>query len=170
MSNPSASGPKDDARGTLFRLISPADLPPPHGPFKCHHSDRFLTLQSDIDGTFAHHLSAGNSFLQSLTLDDLRSCAYHLHDWRAIGAAALTIYDEWGPLVPHANILSAVSDTSLDNAEALWLWSIFADPIVISSAGESFVNGQHRACGLRFAGVDLIVVEDTRSEAAVSEP
>lgn len=141
-----------------FRLAPTDSLPVPHEPFKCEHAGRFTSIQEA--GETADRASVGARFLASLTTADRSRCHYHQADWLAIGQAAERIFHRLGAQVDSADVLDEIEREGLANREALWLHSLFADPMGVSRANDRFINGQHRACALRFSSISNVVLAD----------
>jgi hypothetical protein len=52
--------------------------------------------------------------------------------------------------------VTAARQVRLRRKDRSWLWSLFADPVIIG--GGSYTNGQHRGCALRFSGAERAAV------------
>jgi hypothetical protein len=134
----------------IFEAVEVGSLPPPHNPSNCENYTRF----ADISQMLAHagvadELAAGREFLATLTAQECAKCTYHQADWRAIADESTRIVGSLG----RCNIDDyerEVESSALKEREKGWLASLFGDPVVIE--GESYTNGQHRGCALRFSG------------------
>jgi hypothetical protein len=88
----------------------------------------------------------------------LRQGYYDAADWPAIAAAAVTaLSDGVDPLDTSA--IGRHAGTTLNERDALWLYWLFADPVVVYRDLSGFVNGMHRTWHMRRAGVLRSVVE-----------
>ncbi len=133
----------------VFEAIPVASLPPPHGPYQCQHIDRFKKLLGRSE-SHAKSLAAGRIFMDSLTPDDLRTCRYHRANWARIADASAQIVDQL-PGAEGDDYAAAAQAWRLPAKDRKWLYSLFDDPIVLSDNRNSYVNGQHRGCALRFS-------------------
>ena len=149
----------EQRRRPLFDAFAVSELPPPHNPFSCHHSQRFRRIaeqtQVGADSWREADLVAGRAFLGTFTPDDLRACRFHEGQWRAIADESVRIIDLLGRRDPE-DYAAAARRSPLRKTDRRWLVSLFADPIVIGRS--SYTNGQHRGCALRFSGADRAAV------------
>jgi len=77
---------------------------------------------------------------------------YEEADWRTIAAAAgAALSDGVDPLDTSA--IGRHAADSRNERDALWLYSLFADPVVVCRDRSGFVNGVHRTWHMRRAGV-----------------
>ncbi len=146
--------------GRTFRLLPVSQLPYPHAPSVCAFEPLF-----DYQAEALASGRGGRKFIRRvrwLGRRRRRACTYHQHDWRAIGAAAERILSQQGPRPQQ--VWRAVEASGLPEQERCWLRSLFVDPITIPMQQEEgeygYVNGQHRACALRFSGWPRAVVSD----------
>ena len=148
-----------DASLPMFEAYPVADLPPPHAPFRCQHHARFERMARDAhDSTGTSRealLATGRAFVASLTPADRRACRFHNGDWRAVADESVRIISELGPQ-ERSKYRLAVLQARLPDRERQWLVSLFAQPIDIH--GDSYSNGQHRGCALRFSGAQCAAV------------
>ncbi|MGA3058428.1 MAG: hypothetical protein ABSE70_10410 [Candidatus Limnocylindrales bacterium] len=149
----------DEQWRPVFEAVAVADLPPPHGPFKCQHRDRFdqLRRQTQVGAESWHEadLAAGRRFLATLTPADLQACRYHRADWKAIADESVRIIESLGRRDREEYDAEAKRST-LPGEDRRWLVTLFAEPIFIG--GGAYINGQHRGCALRFSGADRAAV------------
>lgn len=140
----------------VWEAVAVTSLPPPHEPFKCQHSGRLKQLlgtSKKIEG----HLNAGRRFIASLTPADREQCSYHNGDWASIADASARIIDLHGGTNEPGYIL-AVERSRLPARDRRWLASLFHHPIQLGEGGNSYINGQHRSCALRFSGAQRAAV------------
>lgn len=149
----------DEQWRPVFEAVPVAELPPPHGPFKCRYRDRFKLIEERTQvGAESWHdadLAAGRAFLGTLTADDLRKCRYHDGNWKAIAEESVRIIDSLGPRDRNEYAAEAKRST-LPDRDRRWLVTLFSEPIFIG--GGAYTNGQHRGCALRFSGADRAAV------------
>jgi hypothetical protein len=145
-------GTTAELRRPVFRAFPVAAFPPP-APFRCAHAARYERILRSIthgaDQDVDARREAGRRFLASLTPADLAVCPYHAGDWESVADESVRIIEALGPQDLDAYVCAA-SDTDLPPQERQWLVSLFSDPIEASEGG--YVDGQHRACALRFSG------------------
>ncbi len=157
----------------VFAAYPVRNLPPPHGPFKCAHTDRYDTILDSLEdhgGDYMdRNLQAGSILLQSLTSSDLATCStYHRANWHAIADESVAIITELGIRDDKGDYQKATK-RRLRGKERDWLFSLFWDPIVISD--RSYTDGQHRGCALRFSGAQrAAVVVDTEETGEFEYP
>ena len=149
-------GTTQDVWRRVFGVVDVADLPPPHNPSSCEHSDRFESIEERLQAKgVCDELAAGRLFLDTITPDDCASCRYHDGDWAAIADESVRIVEKLG--VRHQDeYLEAAAQSRLGEDDRGWLESLFFDPVDI--AGGSYTNGQHRGCALRFSGASRAAV------------
>lgn len=152
-------GTLTEAARPVFEAYPVADLPPPHLPFRCQHRARFERMVRDIhsrEGTSrAALLEVGRAFVASLTPADLLACHFHDGDWRSVADESVRIINQLGPQ-ERAEYRVAALQARLPDRERGWLLSLFAQPIDIHR--DSYSNGQHRGCALRFSGAECAAV------------
>jgi hypothetical protein len=153
------AGNFEKLRQDIFEVIPVTDLPRPHNPSKCTHRARFDAILAEL-GSFGRsghstELEAGRRFLRTLTSDDTSACWYHQPDWKEIADRSAGIIESVGRQDPRA-YLAAAAQENLPAADLRWLVSVFDNPIQVR--GDSYVNGQHRGCALRFSGADRAAV------------
>lgn len=143
-------GTTQDVWCRVFSVVDVADLPAPHSPSSCEHSDRFENIAERVrtEGV-DHQLAAGRLFLETITPEDCARCSYHDGDWAAIADESVRIVEELG-ISGQNEYLEAAKRSTLGEDDRSWLESLFFDPVDI--AGGSYTNGQHRGCALRFSG------------------
>ena len=152
-------GTLNEAARPVFKAHPVADLPPPHMPFRCRHYARFERMVRDTsspEGTSRPALlEVGRAFVASLTPADLLACHFHDGDWRSVADESVRIINQLGPQ-ERAEYRVAAVQARLPDRERGWLLSLFAQPIDIHR--DSYVNGQHRGCALRFCGAACAAV------------
>jgi len=148
----------------VVEIVPVADLPSPHNPWKCSNSPRFREL-SVAQGQLAHGISAGELFRSGLTAAEVRSCPIHQVDWNAIGLEAVRIAAAGGSA--EVMLATAKRSLALNGGAKRLLVSLFESPIMLRDS--SYIDGQHRACGLWFSGLpDAVVsVSDRVSIASI---
>lgn len=152
----------------VFDVVPVDSLPPPHGPFRCHHSDRFGRIEAQQeDQSAAAALQAGRQFLESLTSADRQVCGYHQGDWKLVADTSVELVLQLGGRADTSDYIEPVSKLCLPSMEKKWLASLFRDPIVVS--GGQYTNGQHRGCAARFSGAERVAVV-VDSELTTVEP
>ncbi len=107
--------------------------------------------------THKDKLDVGRRFLASLTADERAQCRYHKADWRAIADASAGIVDRLSGS-RNADYAEAAHKVKLPERDRRWLLSLFVMPIDLSDGRDSYVNGQHRGCALRFSGAERAAV------------
>jgi hypothetical protein len=134
----------------VFGIVDVADLPPPHNPSSCEHSERFEDIEERVRAEGVNdELAAGRLFLATITPEDCARCRYHDADWAAIADESVRIVEELGER-DQDEYLEAAARSRLEVDDRSWLRSLFFDPVDI--AGGSYTSGQHRGCALRFSG------------------
>jgi hypothetical protein len=145
-------GTTAEPRRPVFRAFPVVAFPPP-APFRCAHAARYERILRSIrrgaDQDVDARREAGCRFLASLTEADRAVCPYHAGDWKSVAEESVRIIETLGPQDPDAYIRAA-SGSDLPPRERRWLVSLFRDPIEASEGG--YIDGQHRACALRFSG------------------
>jgi hypothetical protein len=149
-------GTTQDVWRRVFGVVEVADLPPPHNPSSCEHSDRYEDIREQVraDGV-DDELTAGVRFLDTITPEDCVRCRYHDGDWATIANESVRIVEELG-VCDQDKYLEAAAQSELEGDDRSWLESLFFDPVDI--AGGSYTNGQHRGCALRFSGASRAAV------------
>lgn len=137
----------------VFEAVDVMQLPPFHYASRCEHSDRFRRMYEEARRDFAwdhrDEQEVGRRFMQTLSADDRASCFFHQADWVAIADESVRIIHELG----EGNrwiYAEAARDSSLDGQDRRWLASLFEYPLMVE--GNSYGDGQHRGCALRFSG------------------
>ncbi|MHB1526757.1 MAG: hypothetical protein ACYCZN_10845 [Candidatus Dormibacteria bacterium] len=143
----------------VFRAIPVGELPPPHAPFRCAHSNRYDQIlvrlgSQEGDDLVDRELRAGMLFLQSLTEADLAVCSWHQADWRSIANQGVAVLEELG--ARDDKDYEEAARKRLRGQDRGLLESLFRDPILVGRGG--YTNGQHRGCALRFSGAERAVV------------
>ena len=157
MRDQGSDGQDNDDDGPVLRLLAVDQLPAPHGPFRCDFGDKFDEQAEDAQPGRggAQYLA----YLDEMGATGRESCHYHQSDWRAIAEAAQELLAQHGSR-PDTDVIGAAADAlPLSTKDKRWLYSLFADPIVVGSDG-TFINGQHRGCALRFSGWPVAVVSN----------
>ena len=147
----------NDDDGPVLRLLAVHQLPAPHWPYQCHFVDQFDEQAEDAQPGRggAQYLA----YLDEMGATGRESCHYHRSDWWAVAEAAQDLLAQHGPRPDMDVIAPAVDALPLSTTDKRWLYSIFADPIVVGSDG-TFINGQHRGCALRFSGWPVAVISN----------
>jgi hypothetical protein len=141
-----------ETTAAVWEAVPVTSLPPPHHPFKCKYAERFDAMVGAAKSHKAH-LAAGRRFLDSLTAEERAECRYHKADWAAIANASAEVVDELAGRTD-ADYRAAAGRRKLAAREKTWLIGLFAMPIDLSDGRDSYVNGQHRGCALRFSGAE----------------
>lgn len=140
-----------------LRLLPVRRLPMPHNPSGCYFADRF-----DHKAEHSKSGSGGVKFLRRLRWMGARkrsACPYHAQvDWKQIAASAEALLAEHGPDADPQAVSASIDLLALEGNDRLWLESLFYDPIIVPLGAESYLNGQHRGCALRFSGWPVAVV------------
>ncbi|MGH3571749.1 MAG: hypothetical protein ACRDR6_22785 [Pseudonocardiaceae bacterium] len=144
-----------------IRSVSLAALPWPHRLSKCEHLKRIeaavRTYPDDDDATDDAGQAATAEVFGELTAADFAACRYHQAAWAAIGAIALELTEsgksDWEALE------QIDREQRLSGEDRKWLRSLFQDPICWDDGDASLVNGQHRLCALRAAGVSSCPID-----------
>ena len=143
----------------VFTALPVGELPVPHGPYSCRHSDRFKEIQARCsDNAMSREekeQTVGKEFLSTLSRTDLSRCRYHKADWKRIADESVRIIEQIGKADPE-QYLQEVKRSKLRKRDKGWLDSLFRDPIFVG--GDSFTNGQHRGCALRFSGAQRAAI------------
>ncbi len=149
--------PEPGGRLDAMGIVSVADLPWAHNPFKCAHRDRFEEIRGLYDKSPGGKLPAGAHFFSSLSADEFAACSYHKRDWIAIAAASLELLQGLRPGSDLRDVLGAAANLLPDGPDRQQLVCLFSDPIKFSPRAIRLTNGQHRACALKAAGAPLCV-------------
>lgn len=148
----------DEIDAPVFEAIAVDELPPPHLPFKCALAERFEVIKAergDEDTDLADAVRPEEQFLASLTADDRASCEFHAADWRSIADEGVRIL-ETSTSADQDELVALARSCRLPSVERRWLVSLFDQPVVVHE--NSFGDGQHRGCALRFSGARQAVV------------
>lgn len=94
---------------------------------------------------------------------DSCTCWYHAVNWREANAIAIQVVRMHGPVLDLDAVREALPDL-VRPTELEWaIWSLFADPIVISNpkggASATYTNGQHRVQAMMDQGVEVALIE-----------
>ncbi len=156
-------GTEQEVYVRVFEAFPVERLPPPHLPARCAHLGRFHEIEAALTARFSNgierSLEAGRCFLATLTPVDLAACPRHAADWKAIADESVRILA--GSESDGERLAEAVR-SALPEVERRWLVSLFDDPVRIG--GDSYSNGQHRGCALRFSGAQRAAI-NVRDEA-----
>lgn len=140
-------------------MVPLASMPFAHSPFRCAHKARFTEVRGAAQES-GDETVAGRLFFEQLDPAAFEECPYHRGDWRRIAEAAGLIVDGLAGGAPLQDVLRSLrARLVLSEDDALWLWSLFDDPICWRPGEDEVVNGQHRLCALRAAGVPCAPVE-----------
>lgn len=167
--------PEEEERHLLadMQSVAVADLPWPHNPSRCAHSDRFNAIRTLYDDDFDGHIPAGAHFFLSLGQNDFDACDYHDHDWISIAAASVKLLDQLPPDADREQIANAVSNLLPNGSDQRELLYLFSDPIVWAPGETSIINGQHRSCALRASGAPecaVLTCGDSLYRAVCGDP
>jgi hypothetical protein len=137
--------------------VAVADLPWAHNPSRCAHYQLYTQLEEYYGTDFTSLAAAGAHFFLSLSTEQLSSCRYHDHDWKAIAAASVALLEQIpaGAEPEHVHALAAGLLT--DANDRFELECMFLDPIIWVPGSVTITNGQHRTCALKAAGASLCV-------------
>ncbi|MCC5579229.1 hypothetical protein IMZ11_26735 [Microtetraspora sp. AC03309] len=145
------------------RMVPLSALPWPHNLFKCAHRQRADDVLAsypapDRDGGAEQMSQAAHAELfGQMTAEDFAACLYHQVNWQAIGEVARRAVEQHDGDWEAA--LARSDSPALTDDDTTWLSYLFADPLCWNDGEDSFVNGQHRACALRVAGVPACPVD-----------
>lgn len=150
-----------------LRMVALSQLPWPHHLHRCAHVDRFRAVEASyprISGRDRKRLgievdanrAANAEFFSGLSAADFAVCEFHAPDWAAI----IDVVEEHADAMPvHAAVEAASEDLRLTEQQRFWARSLGGDPICWSDGADGLVNGQHRLCALRAAGVAAAPVD-----------
>ncbi|OPC76705.1 hypothetical protein B4N89_45295 [Embleya scabrispora] len=99
--------------------------------------------------------------------DDFRACDYHRGNWAVIARAAERALAAGGDSADMAD--RAEHNPEFDEHDRKYAVSLFYDPMTWSDGDEALVNGQHRLCALRAAGVVSCPVDGRHLPETVHE-
>jgi hypothetical protein len=146
-----------------LRLVPLSELPWPHG-IDCRHRRRFLEIldsypkkeSAPTDRPWPSQAAAAQLFLELTEEEGFATCSYHQAGWVEIGEIAhrLVAAGDWRQAWTDLDV-----DGSLEREDRHWLYSLFRDPIRWDEGGSNLINGQHRLCALRAAGVSACPVD-----------
>lgn len=168
-----------------YRWIPVADLPPPHNPFRCDHSEHFArflrkrkrqaqlvrVLTRKATSPVKVELAAGADFRRWLTSSAAPPCSWHTHgtDWAEVVVWTRKAWD-----ANHSSwtrqAVSCWVESHVPVRSRLGVLAMVSDPIGWSGRDSALANGQHRALALRGAGVSevLVAVPDGANSRATS--
>jgi hypothetical protein len=89
------------------------------------------------------------SMVLGLEPSQVTACGYHWPDWHLAAATAVALVEQTGHLPWDALDEAAAS---MDDETRWAFYSLRMEPIVWAG-GERLVNGQHRVCAMKLAGV-----------------
>ena len=140
-----------------FRSVPLTALPWPHLQSDCPLGDLAEQHRDRVPDTHGAHAAA---FLSRSGRQIQASCDYHQADWprlvRILEEALAAATKDERPLVnTHPEF------TQLAPTEQKWLEALVYDPIRYSDGSHALINGQHRLCAMRAAGVTHCPVEGT---------
>lgn len=136
---------------TGFRSMPLAALPWPHHQAGCplgQLADDYQRTPHAFAPQTAH--AAASISPEGAQIRD--ECPYHRPDWPKL----VRIFDEAVAAVEHGDsplVRMHPDYESLSEDEQRWLHTLVSEPITYDDGGDVLVNGQHRLCALRFAGV-----------------
>ena len=102
-------------------------------------------------------------------------CWYHAVDWAEVHRLAVGILERCGTVISTEDVHDACMAVDGPKEVAHAVWSLFSDPIVISSPAlcepPEYINGQHRARAILDQGLAAVVVEQNppRDPAVVAQ-
>ncbi|WP_328843019.1 hypothetical protein [Streptomyces sp. NBC_00258] len=142
---------------TAVRAVPTAELPWPHGLFKCEYAERGKRIARTYPGGHREDQTAHAELFANLTEKEFAACPYHQGDWRAIAEAALAFAEVDEDEEPErASELHAMEHLSPRDRE--WAQAMVGDHIWWDEGDTSLTNGQHRLCAMRAAGVTRVPV------------
>ncbi|MER5226419.1 hypothetical protein [Streptomyces flaveus] len=149
-------------RGTVdVHPVAAAELPWPHGLFKCEYATRWKRLKATYPEAEQGLQVARAELFASLSEDDFAACPYHQADWQAIARTALDIAAAHGAGDEEtAERLATLQH--LDETDRPWAHDLLHDHIHWDSGDTALTNGQHRLCAMRAAGVTHVPVYGRR--------
>jgi hypothetical protein len=146
-----------------LRLVPLSALPWPHG-IVCQYQRRFEEIlegfprkeSAPTDTPWPSQVAAAQLFLELTEQEGFAACSYHQAGWAKIGefAQRLLAAGDWRQAWEDMDV-----DGSLPPEDRPWLRSLFTDPICWNDGGWGLINGQHRLCALRAAGVGACPVD-----------
>ncbi len=152
-------GTTQGRRRPIFEALAVSDLPPPHRLFRCLHAARFDSLAARTSAASVSGITPGvdigQLFLDSLTPADIKACPRHAGGWKSIADESVRII-ETNAGGDSADYVAEARRGHLPHDDLAWLVSLFRDPVDIS--GRAYIDGQHRACALRFSGAERAAV------------
>lgn len=146
----------------MLAVVDVAALPWPHNPGRCAYLDRFLELELSYPSDAA--AVAGAHWFVSLDPADT-ACPAHRADWSAAAGAAVAVL-EAGTARERDALLNALTATNPPPETVRAAASFFTQPIAWVPGSSTVINGQHRACALKLAGVQRCVVDVDGQEPA----
>ncbi len=139
--------------------VATADLPWPHGPFRCPHNSRFEAILERLPPGWASHPAAGAQWYLSLTDADFAACPFHQADWQRIAEVSVELRRRMPTGADAATLNALLAELCPDDPERTWVRSLFTDPIHYDVHSDRVGNGQHRACALRASGAPCAVAD-----------
>jgi hypothetical protein len=146
-----------------LRLVPLSELPWPHS-IDCQYWRRFEEILDSYprkesvptDGPRPSQAAAAQLFLELTEEEGFAACPYHQGGWARIGEIAqrLLAAGDWRRAWTDLDV-----DGALEREDRRWLDSLFTDPIRWNDRGSHLVNGRHRLCALRAAGVSACPVD-----------
>lgn len=149
----------------MLAVVDVAALPCTHNPGRCAYRDRLLELELSYPSDAA--AVAGAHWFVSLNPADT-TCQAHRADWAAAAQAAVAVL-EAGTARERDALLDALAATNLPSETARAAASFFTQPIAWVPGSATVINGQHRSCALKLAGVQRCVV-DADGQEPIPEP
>lgn len=143
-----------------FRAVPLSELPWPGTLFKCAHAARAEQVRVTYPDDEAAHTpvwpAVNAELFAALTGTDFADCPYHRPDWTAIAPACVDAMAAGPDLADMCAALHA--DPRVPDGQHAWAEAVFTDPIGWDETSATFINGQHRSCALRAAGVAAVPV------------
>lgn len=108
------------------------------------------------DGPWPSQAAAAQLFLELTEEEGFTACPYHQGRWAKVGEIAqqLLAAGDWRQAWTDLDV-----DGSLEREDRRWLDSLFRDPIRWDEGKPNLINGRHRLCALRAAGVSACPVD-----------
>lgn len=134
-----------------------ADLPWPHGLFRCTHKHLFdASIPDEAKDREENSQEYVEAVARSFSKEQVRLCPYHRSDWIVAAEVAITCWKEAGR-GDGSGAGEALSRVDMTEETRWAAESFFREPIWID--GPLLGNGQHRVCGMKLAGVRRCLVE-----------
>jgi len=141
--------------------VKTAALPTAHNPSGCPRYEHYEAILEGLPvigwkDHFEREQEAARLWIESMAPEDFAACETHQADWKRIADAAVAAVRRYGSHPTDDELEGEFHRFHLSEADADWGATLFFDPISVRHG--MYESGQHRACAIRAAGADELVI------------